>query len=79
MSIDNIYFCNVFTEEQDEGDTVQAVATIGPAVKSAATSQMEAAVVALARELSKLRTGRAQSGNSHHNISIISICGFSLG
>ncbi|KAF3337928.1 ribosome-recycling factor [Carex littledalei] len=55
-------------KEQDEGDTVQAVATIGPAVKSAATSQMEAAVVALARELSKLRTGRAQAGMLDHII-----------
>lgn len=53
-------------KEQDEGDTVQAVASIGPSVKSAATSQMEAAVVALSRELSKLRTGRASAGMLDH-------------
>ena len=48
--------------EDDRGDTVQAAPDIGPTVKSAATAQMDAAVIALSRELSKLRTGRATPG-----------------
>lgn len=48
------------------GDTVQDVPDIGPTVKSAATTQMETAVVALSRELSKLRTGRASPGMLDH-------------
>ncbi|XP_066346858.1 uncharacterized protein [Miscanthus floridulus] len=47
-------------------DTVQAVPDIGPTVKSAATAQMDAAVIALSRELSKLRTGRATPGMLDH-------------
>lgn len=35
---------------------------IGPTVKETAVSQMEAAIVALQRELTKLRTGRASAG-----------------
>ncbi|KAJ3696885.1 hypothetical protein LUZ61_000590 [Rhynchospora tenuis] len=53
-------------KEQNDGDTVQADVNIGPTVKSAATSQMEAAVIALSRELSKLRTGRASAGMLDH-------------
>ncbi|KAJ3675435.1 hypothetical protein LUZ60_004477 [Juncus effusus] len=53
-------------KDSNEGDTVQAGASIGPDVKSAATSQMEAAIVALSRELSKLRTGRANPGMLDH-------------
>lgn len=48
-------------EDEDESDTVRAVPDMGP-VKTTAQSQMDAAVVALARELSKLRTGRASAG-----------------
>lgn len=51
-----------YAENEDEGDTVQVVPDIGPTVKSTALSQMEAAIVALSRELSKLRTGRASAG-----------------
>lgn len=35
---------------------------IGPTVKETTVSQMEAAIVALSRELTKLRTGRASPG-----------------
>lgn len=35
---------------------------IGPSVKATALSQMEAAIEALSRDLSKLRTGRASTG-----------------
>lgn len=37
---------------------------IGPTVKAAALSQMEAAMDALSRELVKLRTGRASAGEA---------------
>ncbi|KAK1314985.1 hypothetical protein QJS10_CPA06g01376 [Acorus calamus] len=49
-------------------DTVQVAPDIGPAAKSAAASQMEAAMVALSRDLSKLRTGRASAGMLDHII-----------
>ncbi|CAN6235457.1 unnamed protein product [Urochloa humidicola] len=52
--------------KDDRGDTVQAAPDIGPTVKSAATAQMDAAVIALSRELSKLRTGRASPGMLDH-------------
>ncbi|PUZ47761.1 hypothetical protein GQ55_7G192200 [Panicum hallii var. hallii] len=52
--------------KDDRGDTVQAAPDIGPTVKSAATAQMDAAVIALSRELSKLRTGRATPGMLDH-------------
>uniref|UniRef100_A0A0E0DFJ4 Ribosome-recycling factor, chloroplastic n=1 Tax=Oryza meridionalis TaxID=40149 RepID=A0A0E0DFJ4_9ORYZ len=42
------------SKDDGRGDTVQDAPDIGPAVKSAATQQMEAAVVALSRELSML-------------------------
>ena len=41
---------------------MEVVPDIGPTVKQNATLQMDAAVVALSRELSKLRTGRASAG-----------------
>lgn len=47
---------------EDDDATVEVVPDIGPTVKTGATSQMEAAIVALSRELSKLRTGRASAG-----------------
>ncbi|KAG8065053.1 hypothetical protein GUJ93_ZPchr0004g39780 [Zizania palustris] len=55
-------------KSKDDGrrNTVQDAPDIGPTVKLAASSQMEAAVVALARELSKLRTGRASPGMLDH-------------
>ena len=62
-SITNHIFFVCGCVEDDRGDTVQAVPDIGPTVKSAATAQMDAAVIALSRELSKLRTGRATPGN----------------
>ncbi|KAG2567075.1 ribosome-recycling factor [Panicum virgatum] len=52
--------------KDDRGDTVQAAPDIGPTVKSTATAQMDAAVIALSRELSKLRTGRATPGMLDH-------------
>uniref|UniRef100_A0A0E0KS62 Ribosome-recycling factor, chloroplastic n=1 Tax=Oryza punctata TaxID=4537 RepID=A0A0E0KS62_ORYPU len=54
------------SKDDGRGDTVQDAPDIGPTVKSAATQQMEAAVVALSRELSKLRTGRASPGMLDH-------------
>ncbi|KAL6652484.1 hypothetical protein ACP70R_011409 [Stipagrostis hirtigluma subsp. patula] len=56
------------SKDDGKGDTVQTAPDIGPTVKSAATTQMEAAVVALSRELSKLRTGRATPGMLDHII-----------
>ncbi|GJN27208.1 hypothetical protein PR202_gb15207 [Eleusine coracana subsp. coracana] len=54
------------SKDDGRGETVQAAPDIGPTVKAAATSQMDAAVVALSRELSKLRTGRATPGMLDH-------------
>lgn len=51
-----------------DDDTVQVTEDIGRVVKSAAVSQMEAAMDALSRELSKLRTGRATPGMLDHII-----------
>jgi len=47
--------------DDSAGGTVEFV-DIGPTVKATANSQMDAAVVALSRELQKLRTGRASAG-----------------
>ncbi|KAK3023578.1 hypothetical protein RJ639_044038 [Escallonia herrerae] len=54
-------------DECDSGNTIQA-ANIGPSTRTAALSQMEAAIEALSRELSKLRTGRASPGMLDHII-----------
>ncbi|KAL6994790.1 hypothetical protein U1Q18_043551 [Sarracenia purpurea var. burkii] len=51
----------------DDANTIEIV-DIGPSVKATAVSQMEAAVDALSRELSKLRTGRASAGMLDHII-----------
>ncbi|WOL02430.1 hypothetical protein Cni_G11149 [Canna indica] len=51
-------------ENADEKNQVDP--NFGPTVKSTALAQMEAAVVALSRELSKLRTGRASAGMLDH-------------
>lgn len=56
------------SKDGDDGDTVQVVPDIGPAVKSATLSQMDAAIVALSRDLGKLRTGRASAGMLDHLI-----------
>ncbi|XP_058102262.1 uncharacterized protein LOC131246308 [Magnolia sinica] len=55
-------------KSRDENDTIEVVPDIGPTVKAAAVSQMDAAIVALSRELSKLRTGRASAGMLDHII-----------
>ncbi|KAF2305977.1 hypothetical protein GH714_009234 [Hevea brasiliensis] len=55
-------------EDDYAGDTVQVVHDIGPTIKAGAASQMEAAIVALSRELAKLRTGRASAGMLDHII-----------
>ncbi|XP_078441562.1 ribosome recycling factor [Wolffia australiana] len=52
-------------DEDDEG-SVQVVPDIGPSVKSTATSMMDAAILALSKELAKLRTGRASPGILDH-------------
>ncbi|OVA15406.1 Ribosome recycling factor [Macleaya cordata] len=56
------------SKDSDGGNTVEVVPDIGPSVKATAVSQMEAATVALSRELSKLRTGRASAGMLDHII-----------
>lgn len=55
------------SKDDSAGGTVESV-DIGPAVKATAKSQMDAAVVALSRELQKLRTGRASAGMLDHII-----------
>ncbi|KAJ0977000.1 hypothetical protein J5N97_012474 [Dioscorea zingiberensis] len=55
------------SKDEDDSDTVRAVPDMGP-MKETAQSQMDAAIVALARELSKLRTGRASVGMLDHII-----------
>lgn len=50
------------SEEDSASSSVDVVQDIGPVVKETAMSQMDAAIVALSRELAKLRTGRASPG-----------------
>ncbi|VVA96023.1 unnamed protein product [Arabis nemorensis] len=55
--------------KDDSGSGLVDVAPdIGPTVKASASSQMEAAIDALSRDLSKLRTGRAAPGMLDHII-----------
>ncbi|XP_009787065.1 uncharacterized protein LOC107771345 [Nicotiana tabacum] len=54
-------------DDDDYGNPAAAV-NIGPSIKAAAVSQMEAAIDALSRELAKLRTGRASAGILDHII-----------
>lgn len=54
-------FYKSIEDDSGAGSTVEVV-DIGPTVKETAVSQMEAAIVALSRELTKLRTGRASPG-----------------
>ncbi|KAK9271938.1 hypothetical protein L1049_002305 [Liquidambar formosana] len=56
------------SKDNDGGNTVEVVPDIGPTVKATAVSQMEAAIVSLSQQLSKLRTGRASSGMLDHII-----------
>lgn len=56
------------SKDNDAGNTVEVIADIGPTVKATAVSQMDAAIVALSQQLSKLRTGRASSGMLDHII-----------
>nr|ABK24606.1 unknown [Picea sitchensis] len=48
--------------------TVEVVPNVGPTIKSTASTQMQAGIDALSRELSKLRTGRASAGMLDHII-----------
>nr|AKM76774.1 ribosome recycling factor [California macrophylla] len=55
--------------KDDSGSaSVDVAVDIGPAVKENASAQMDAAVVALSRELCKIRTGRASDGMLDHII-----------
>nr|AKM76779.1 ribosome recycling factor [Erodium trifolium] len=55
--------------KEDSGSTsVDVAVDIGPALKENAAAQMDAAVVALSRELTKIRTGRASAGMLDHII-----------
>nr|GEW70990.1 ribosome recycling factor [Tanacetum cinerariifolium] len=51
----------------DAGSRVEVV-DIGPIIKAAAVSEMEAGIEAVSNELSKLRTGRASAGMLDHII-----------
>lgn len=50
-------------EDEDVEEKNQIDPNFGPTLKSTTNSLMEAAIVALSRELSKLRTGRASAGS----------------
>ncbi|KAI6700829.1 hypothetical protein NL676_015153 [Syzygium grande] len=56
------------SKDDSAAGSVDVATDIGPSVKEAARSQMDAAVVALSRELVKLRTGRASAGMLDHII-----------
>ncbi|KAJ6821190.1 uncharacterized protein M6B38_393230 [Iris pallida] len=56
------------SKNEDDDDTIQVPPDFGQNLKSTALSQMEAAIDALSRELSKLRTGRASAGMLDHII-----------
>lgn len=62
----DLQFCEtswfLVLEDDSASDSVDVVPDIGPTVKETAVSQMDAAIVALSRELAKLRTGRASAG-----------------
>lgn len=55
-------------DDSAAGGVVEVAPDIGPTVKAIASSQMEAALDALSRELAKLRTGRASPGMLDHII-----------
>ncbi|KAG5574826.1 hypothetical protein H5410_054960 [Solanum commersonii] len=52
----------------DDYGSVTIAVNVGPNIKATAVSQMEAAIDALSRELTKLRTGRASAGMLDHII-----------
>ncbi|KAJ8479151.1 hypothetical protein OPV22_022878 [Ensete ventricosum] len=54
------------SKDENNDERIQVDPNFGPMVKSTTLSQMEAAIVALSRELSKLRTGRASAGMLDH-------------
>ncbi|CAO2820222.1 unnamed protein product [Amaranthus hypochondriacus] len=56
------------SKADDDANASQVVEDIAPVVKSTAISQMEAALEALSRDLTKLRTGRASTGMLDHII-----------
>ncbi|KAJ4905528.1 Ribosome recycling factor [Raphanus sativus] len=53
-------------KSKDDSGLVDVSLDIGPSVKATATCQMEAAIDALSRDLTKLRTGRAAPGMLDH-------------
>ncbi|KAJ4898660.1 Ribosome recycling factor [Raphanus sativus] len=53
-------------KSKDDSGMVDVSPDIGPTVKATATSQMESAIDALSRDLTKLRTGRAAPGMLDH-------------
>ncbi|XP_074589245.1 uncharacterized protein LOC141845099 [Curcuma longa] len=54
------------SKDETDDEKNQVDHNFGPTLKSTTQSQMEAAIVALSRELSKLRTGRASAGMLDH-------------
>ncbi|CAN0924670.1 Ribosome-recycling factor [Linum grandiflorum] len=56
------------SKDDSGGGTAEVVPDIGPTVKASAAAQMDAAIDALSRELTKLRTGRASPGMLDHII-----------
>ncbi|KAH1123067.1 hypothetical protein J1N35_006227 [Gossypium stocksii] len=56
------------SKDDSGGSTMELAPDIGPSVKASTASQMDAAIVALSRELAKLRTGRASAGMLDHII-----------
>ncbi|GAV64301.1 RRF domain-containing protein [Cephalotus follicularis] len=56
------------SKDDSAGGTVEVMFDIWPMAKAHAVTQMEAAVDALSRELTKLRTGRASAGMLDHII-----------
>lgn len=65
-------------EDDDATSTIEVSPDIGPTIKANAASQMEAAIVALSGELTKLRTGRASPGTLLHAITICYLFIFSF-
>lgn len=57
-----VFVILILLEDDNNDEKIQVDPNFGPTVKSTTLSQMEAAIVALSRELSKLRTGRASAG-----------------
>lgn len=55
-------------KKSSDESTVEVVPNIGPTIKATASTQMQAGIDALTRELTKLRTGRASAGMLDHII-----------